>query len=143
MAETAYQKKLRLPLWQKKRLEVLERYRYCCVHCYDTETELHVNHKYYQKGKDPWDYPDDCFVTVCKYCHKSLELLKTYNPEFELEYIYRNVSENKFICTSVSERTCILGMIDYQTDEVKFIIRLDPCMFQQLVNIYINHNKNG
>lgn len=33
---------------------------------------LHVHHKYYQKNKLPWDYPDNALVTLCWLCHKKL-----------------------------------------------------------------------
>ena len=33
---------------------------------------LHVHHKYYIKGTLPWDYKDDCFLTLCVHCHFTL-----------------------------------------------------------------------
>lgn len=32
--------------------------------------ELHVHHRYYDEGKDPWDYPSEALVTLCKDCHE-------------------------------------------------------------------------
>ena len=33
---------------------------------------LHVHHSYYQKGRTPWDYPDEALQTLCWVCHESL-----------------------------------------------------------------------
>jgi len=41
--------------------------------CGDTETTLHVHHKYYVSGNDPWDYPNTALVTLCEHCHKEVE----------------------------------------------------------------------
>lgn len=71
-----YAEKLQDPRWQKKRLEVFERDNFSCQYCGCKEHTLHVHHKYYRKGKEPWEYPDDCLKTVCKYCHQIIELLK-------------------------------------------------------------------
>ena len=31
---------------------------------------LHVHHKYYVAGKNPWEYPVDALVTLCWHCHE-------------------------------------------------------------------------
>jgi hypothetical protein len=33
---------------------------------------LHVHHKYYQKGRLPWEYPNDALITLCWDCHENL-----------------------------------------------------------------------
>lgn len=38
---------------------------------------LHIHHKYYQKGKLPWEYPDEALVTLCWSCHESLHSKET------------------------------------------------------------------
>lgn len=65
-----YSEKLKDPRWQKKRLEILERDEWCCQCCFDNETTLHVHHKIYLKGKDPWDYPNEVLKTLCEKCHE-------------------------------------------------------------------------
>ena len=65
-----YLEKLKNPRWQKKRLEVLERDEWHCQNCGDGATTLHVHHKYYIKGKKPWEYPLDAFLTLCDSCHE-------------------------------------------------------------------------
>jgi len=64
-----YRDKLKDPRWQKKRLGILERDGFACQMCYDTQTTLHVHHKYYN-NRDPWDIPDSALVTLCATCHE-------------------------------------------------------------------------
>ncbi|MFA6246244.1 MAG: hypothetical protein WC615_04845 [Mucilaginibacter sp.] len=33
---------------------------------------LHVHHSYYQKGRLPWEYPEESFQTLCWQCHENL-----------------------------------------------------------------------
>ena len=63
-------------MWQKKRLEILQRDNFTCLLCSDTETELHIHHKEYKSGKKPWEYEYSNFQTFCKYCHCVVEDLK-------------------------------------------------------------------
>ena len=37
---------------------------------------LNVHHKYYIKGKAPWEYEDDALITLCEYCHKKAHLTR-------------------------------------------------------------------
>lgn len=80
MAEgLTYAERLQLPQWQKKRLEILQRDKWRCCVCGNDKDSLHVHHKEYLPSRDPWDYSDDNFETLCKACHKkehTLELLR-------------------------------------------------------------------
>jgi hypothetical protein len=66
-----YAEKLRDPRWQKRRLEILNRDEFTCRSCGDSESTLHVHHRCYISGKEPWEYEDDYLVTLCEDCHKS------------------------------------------------------------------------
>jgi len=66
----SYADKLRDPRWQKKRLEVLNRFGWACDDCGAADEELHVHHRYYEKGVEPWGYEDDCYQALCKTCHE-------------------------------------------------------------------------
>ncbi len=70
MAADWYIKRLKSPHWQRKRLEVMNRDNWKCVRCGNTEKELQVHHVYYERGKDPWDYPLEVFRTLCCDCHE-------------------------------------------------------------------------
>lgn len=70
MSRQTYAEKLRDPRWQKKRLEILDRDGWRCRHCQSDTNTLHVHHTWYERGADPWDYPDSCLVTLCEFCHE-------------------------------------------------------------------------
>ena len=72
----AYQEKLLDPRWQRRRLEIFNRDNWTCKRCGDTETSLAVHHRWYSFGAEPWDYPDDCLLTLCQPCHD-----KTHSEE--------------------------------------------------------------
>jgi hypothetical protein len=65
-----YREKLRLPQWQRKRLEIMQRDDFRCQKCKDGTTTLNVHHKSYEWGRDPWDYPDSNLATLCQPCHE-------------------------------------------------------------------------
>jgi hypothetical protein len=65
-----YSEKLKDPRWQKKRLEILQRDNWTCQQCCDTESTLHVHHRRYLPGKEPWDIPNEYLVTLCESCHE-------------------------------------------------------------------------
>lgn len=64
-----YSEKLKDPRWQRKRLEVLERSDFHCELCADGEATLHVHHKAYFKGREPWEYDPEQLVALCEACH--------------------------------------------------------------------------
>jgi hypothetical protein len=70
MDASEYNKKLRNPKWQKMRLKILERDNWHCQKCGDDETTLNVHHRWYEYGRDPWEYPEDSLVTLCELCHE-------------------------------------------------------------------------
>jgi hypothetical protein len=68
MSNKTYSEKLKDPRWQRLRLEILQRDDWQCFYCGDKKTTLHVHHVMYI-GKDPWDTPPDCLMTLCEDCH--------------------------------------------------------------------------
>lgn len=64
-----YAEKLKDPRWQKKRLEILQRDNWACQKCDSKENTLHVHHRIYLPGCNPWEYPDGYLVTLCELCH--------------------------------------------------------------------------
>jgi len=81
-----YKRKLANPLWQKKRLEILERDKWTCRLCTDNRIELHVHHEYYTNGLEPWEYKDECYVTLCSHCHSYFEKFKKDFDGLRLEH---------------------------------------------------------
>lgn len=72
-----YREKLKHPLWQKKRLEILQAANFSCEDCGKSDEELHVHHCIYVKGREPWEYNRNTLIAVCHDCHK-------WRQEFEL-----------------------------------------------------------
>lgn len=68
---STYAEKLKHQLWQRKRLEILNRDGFKCRCCGNGEKTLHVHHLKYTRGRDPWDYPDASLVTLCEVCHET------------------------------------------------------------------------
>jgi 5-methylcytosine-specific restriction endonuclease McrA len=66
---SAYQRLLRDPRWQKRRLEVFARDQWTCQECRATTQELQVHHRWYVPGKMPWEVPMQALVTLCVGCH--------------------------------------------------------------------------
>lgn len=71
-----YAEKLRSPLWQRKRLKIMERDNFKCTHCGVGDKTLNVHHGYYESNKNPWDYADETLHTLCEKCHHDVEKLK-------------------------------------------------------------------
>ncbi len=101
MAKTTYFEKLKDPRWQKMRLKVLERDGFCCQHCGDDEHTLAVHHRYYEKGKDPWEYPMEALVTLCEECHTE-ERENRSQEEQKLLFALRR----HFFFTDINELAC-------------------------------------
>lgn len=89
----SYADKLKNPLWQKKRLEILDRDNFKCVHCESQDRELHVHLKYDFK-KEIWELDNDCYETVCKLCH---EQITDVNNRFKNAISDLDISEKEFV----------------------------------------------
>lgn len=70
-----YAEKLKHPKWQKRRLEILEAHGFKCSTCQSGDKTLHVHHRRYRKGAEPWEYGDDDLDCLCEDCHKETTAL--------------------------------------------------------------------
>jgi len=95
-----YSEKFKDPRWQKIRLKILERDEWNYQKCNDTETTLHIHHRYYKKNKEPWEYPLDYLVTLCEDCHKEEEQIRSGIEKSLLFSLRKN-----FFAEEVSEIT--------------------------------------
>lgn len=102
---------LKHPRWQRKRLEIFNRDEWKCTKCSDTETNLQVHHLYYRSDTDPWDYPNDVFLTLCDTCHRKVEFIKWLR-----KYGIRQLIQQGFFRSDVME---IKQMIERRIDENK------------------------
>jgi len=90
-----YAEKLKDPRWQKKRLQVFERDNWTCQICGNTKETLCIHHKYYEKDKEPWDYEDDCYQTLCELCHGcKYRLDNNHYVMFDIDNEIKNIIYN-------------------------------------------------
>jgi hypothetical protein len=125
----SYSEKLKDPRWQRKRLEVLQRDGFACILCGDTETELHVHHKVYTAGSEPWDYELTSLITYCKHCHSAVESLKSFSelgPPLKCtkRFLYDKNIYVLMILYDHVEFGPTLSIFSYGGDGVSFIINL-------------------
>ena len=91
MKNLTYSDKLKSPKWQKKRLEIMKRDNFTCKKCGDIETQLHVHHKEYINGLDPWEYLNKYLITLCEDCHCVIENTIKYHKETNQEFNFNDV----------------------------------------------------
>lgn len=118
-----YSDKLKSPKWQKKRLEILQRDNFTCCNCGDTERTLHVHHESYIKGKEPWDYPNKNFTTLCDMCHENNHLLKTEFEKFAYKLLFSTeMRALPKICIDIKElaNTLLKEEIDISGNLLKY-----------------------
>jgi hypothetical protein len=96
----SYADDLKHPLWQQRRLRVLEHAGWACECCGDTESQLHAHHKVYLKGHKPWEYEDGQLECLCDGCHsrahallKQLEMAVAEHPTSTLPALARLVGK--------------------------------------------------
>ena len=130
-----YSELLRSPLWQKKRLEIMQRDNYICQHCGCEGRELQVHHKVYHKGAKPWEYDDSELITLCDQCHEAeTDAKNTHYETFkEICNIAREIGlSEQFIGYAFS---CIYGLLesisikdmDEKTAKIAFDLLLGTC----------------
>ena len=86
-----YSERLKDPRWQRKRLEIMQRADFKCEHCLDGHSTLHVHHRRYIAGRDPWDYQNCDLAALCENCHGAAherrglldEILCSIDPMFD------------------------------------------------------------
>lgn len=60
------------PLWQKKRLEIMQRDNWTCRCCGESEMQLQIHHLQYNRNGYLWEVDNEVLVTVCDPCHQIL-----------------------------------------------------------------------
>jgi len=79
-ASMTYSEKLRDPRWQKLKAEVMQAAGFTCDDCGKDSVQLgiersqfHVHHKFYIKGREPWEYDLTDLKCLCDCCHRETE----------------------------------------------------------------------
>lgn len=68
----SYSDKYEDPRWKALRVRLFHSEQYLCNdcgNCHEGGKGLELHHCWYEYGKEPWDYPDDCFLVLCRKCH--------------------------------------------------------------------------
>jgi hypothetical protein len=104
-SKSEYSQKLLDPRWQKKRLEILSRDEFECQICCETTKTLHVHHKIYFKGKEPWEITNEYLTTLCRDCHEEEPRRKSEALKELSEWI------NKYNSNEIESLTYLLNCI--------------------------------
>jgi len=86
-----YAEKLQDPRWHELRLFKLGLSAYRCDQCSAEDIELHVHHKRYIGGREPWEYNADDLETLCIYCHEKEHGIERYNKPVHILEILKDV----------------------------------------------------
>ena len=70
-----YRKMLTDSRWSQRRMEIMRRDGFRCRRC-GGKGKLNVHHRWYIYGRQPWQYPDRCLVTLCERCHRHVHLMQ-------------------------------------------------------------------
>lgn len=116
----SYAEMLRSPLWQKKRLEIMQRDDFTCQHCGSKERELQVHHRIYHKDAKPWEYEDNELITLCDRCHEAETDAKAthYETFKEICDLAREIGlSEQFIDSVLSHMLNAIAFISNKSDE--------------------------
>lgn len=68
-----YQEKLLDNRWQQRKTAIQIRDQMKCQKCGNNKDTMSVHHRHYILGREPWDYPDELLVLLCRKCHSEEE----------------------------------------------------------------------
>lgn len=78
-----YSEQLKSPLWQRKRLKIMERDNFQCKVCDSKSKQLTVHHFQYKSKAMAWEYENSMLITLCHDCHKKAhEIQELFNVDF-------------------------------------------------------------
>lgn len=123
--KTPYSEKLRDPRWQKRRLEIMQRDKFSCQFCMADDITLNVHHRWYERGKEPWEACDDALVTLCENCHKR-ETEARQSTEDRLLRILRK----SFFCDALNSIADAFHYTDFDCEPEIFASALDHFLIE-------------
>ena len=106
-----YSEKLKDPLWDARRKEILARDGFQCQFCRDKDIELQVHHKYYLDNTEPWNHPDICLITLCDPFHT-----EEHNQLEKLEKHLLNCFRRQFTASEIS--VICQGVLNIKSDHI-------------------------
>lgn len=138
MDRTKYSDLLKNPNWQKKRLEILNRDNFTCVHCgkgIKDDTTLHIHHLKYIRGRLPWEYDNNNFITLCNDCHKKThskqKKSKKHNRILYREFLDNNTlgANDKIILSFLLSNVNNMGLTQTKIAQILGIDKSCVCRF--------------
>lgn len=111
---STYAQLLKTPEWWTKREEVLAAAGYHCQECGkglvncpcpvcesgERVTHFEVHHRYYVRGRKPWEYPNEALMCLCRPCHEhatattdNLKAIVGLLPRRELEVLLQQATK--------------------------------------------------
>ena len=145
-----YSEKLKDPRWQKKRLEILERDKWTCQNCFDSESTLVVHHRKYIKETEPWDYPDELLLTLCEDCHEferdnRQEYEKLLLDTLKLNFLaddLRELASGFYSLTLVHSHEVVASILEWALSTPEIQMMLKNKYFKS-INRIKGHDKDG
>lgn len=104
-----YLEQYKNPKWQKLRLKILERDKWCCQRCYDDESQLQVHHRRYIYGRKIWEYDKCDLVTLCNECHAEEKIFMKEGMEKFITILKRNL-----FSIHINDLHCSLGWLFHE-----------------------------
>lgn len=135
-----YKRQLASPLWQRKRLQIMERDDFECKLCGDKESELHVHHKSYGEWGKPWEVPDDQLICYCVFCHFVVEDVKKYFGE-EVKVMLRglNIGEFRKYFAVTKNNSAHLYALHINSSEINYVAGFNEEACQRLGGFYVKN----
>jgi hypothetical protein len=141
MENKAYSEKLKDPRWQRKRLEILERDKWCCQRCFDSTSTLHVHHLRYIPGCEPWSYPQELYLTLCEECHSYEFEMMPSSIDSLIEQIKHQgfLADDIRVLASAFNGLNILHSTDVTAAIIEYVFRNNE-LFNYLKDLYFKKN---
>jgi hypothetical protein len=108
----------------------MQAHNFSCEICGDKESTLHIHHKQYLKGYEPWDYKIDQLSCVCETCHE-INHSKTDLLTLACSFAPLHGFANRDECAAI-----LIGLLDRTTSkpldsEKQKIIEIGQIIFEK------------
>lgn len=113
--------KLKDQRWENKRIEILNKRGCFCEICGGNDSILDIHHRFYIRGREPWEYDNDVFQILCRNCHNRVHRGNNGLPE-EYGEIVKIIEQNKNKVTPIELEQLLMVMFNH-TDNI-FLSRL-------------------
>jgi hypothetical protein len=121
-----YSGKLKDPRWQKMRLKIMQRDRFCCKICLYNDKPLNVHHIAYDYSCEPWEVDENLLITLCEECHK--------NEEKDLKQLHYNLlslfRKNGFLAHEIHKIVHVMKYLDKELLEMPFTFDIIEYIFK-------------